>query len=199
MVEQAGLRATKKRQTRARIEAAALDLIERDGFDATTVEAIAAAAGIAPRTFFYYFPTKQDAVLADYASRLERIVGEVDGRPAHERAWTALRAAFVTVAADYDAERDQLIRRFRVMAATPSVAARSLQLHAGWEDAVATALARRAAVEPDSDLPSRLLASAALAAMRSALSHWIATGQHTRLPDLVAACFGRLGAGLDTA
>jgi AcrR family transcriptional regulator len=199
MAEQAGLRARKKRQTRARIEAAALDLIERDGFDAATVEAIAAAAGIAPRTFFYYFPTKEDAVLADYASRLERVVGEVDGRPTHERAWTALRAAFLTVAADYDAERDQLIRRFRVLAATPSVAARSLQLQAGWEDAVAAALARHADVDPDNHLPSRLLASAALAAMRSALSHWLVTGQHARLPDLVAACFDRLGAGLDAA
>lgn len=196
MVHESGLRARKKRQTRERIEAAALDLIERDGFDATTVETIAATAGIAPRTFFHYFPTKEDVVLADYATRLDRLIRELAGRARSERPWTALRMAFLTVASDYEAERDQLVRRFRIMAATPSVAARSLQLQAGWEDALVAALTRRIGIELDSDITPRLLASAALAALRSSLGHWLATGCRVRLPDLVDACFSHLAAGL---
>lgn len=191
-----GLRARKKRRTRERIEAAALDLIERDGFDATTIETIAVAAGIAPRTFFYYFPTKEDVVLSDYASRLERITDELTNRPAPEQSWTALRAAFLAVAADYEAEREQLIRRFHIMSTTPSVAARSLQLQAGWEDAVAESLTRRMGGQPDSDIRPRLLAASALAAMRSSLHHWLATRHETPLPDLVDACFSQLAAGL---
>lgn len=196
MVESPGLRVRKKLETRRRIEAAALDLIERDGFDATTVEAIAAAAEISPRTFFHYFPTKEDVVLADYADRLTRITELLAGGPESEPPWTALRAAFLVVASDYESERPQLLRRFRIMATTPSVFARSLQLQAGWEDRVAEVMARRDPRRLEGDIEARLLASAALAAMRSSLRHWLATDARDPLPTLVEGCFARLAAGL---
>jgi AcrR family transcriptional regulator len=53
-----GLRARKRRETRQRIAETGLKLFVRKGYDATTLEAIAAAAGISARTFFYYFKTK---------------------------------------------------------------------------------------------------------------------------------------------
>lgn len=195
MTEQPGLRERKKLQTRHRIEEAAFELFGRDGFDGTTVEAIAAAADIAPRTFFYYFPTKEDVVLADYAGRLERIVDQLGQRPDTESPWEALRASFLVVAADYDTERKQLIRRFQVMATAPSVYARSLQLQAGWEDAVAAVLAERMGCETE-NLGPRLLASCALSSMRSSQRHWIATGQHSSLPVLVESCFDQLASGV---
>ncbi|NOX30098.1 MAG: TetR family transcriptional regulator, partial [Actinobacteria bacterium] len=187
MTEPIGLRGRKKLQTRRRIEAAALELFGRDGFDGTTVEAVAAAADIAPRTFFYYFSAKEDVVLADYAGRLQRIVDQLGQRPDDEPPWEALKASFLVVAADYDSERQEIIRRFRIMAATPSVYARSLQLQAGWEDAVAAALAERMGCQP-TDLYPRLLASCALSAVRSSLQHWIATGLESSLPKLVEGC-----------
>lgn len=191
-----GLRARKKIETRQRIENAAFELFERDGFDGTTVEAIAAAAEIAPRTFFSYFPTKDDVVLADYAARLDRIVQQLSQRSSDERPWAALRASFLVVAADYDAESEGLIRRFRIMASTPSVYARSLQLQAGWEEALATALAVRMGCAVGDLLP-RLLAASALSAMRSSQSHWMATGQVASLPELVDQCFEQLASGLN--
>lgn len=195
MTEQLGLRARKKLQTRQRIETAAFEHFERDGYDGTTIEAIAAAADIAPRTFFYYFPTKEDVVLSDYADRLDRIVSQLSERPATERPWDALRASFLVVAADYDTERDRIVRRFQLMATAPSVYARSLQLQAGWEDALAAALAQRMGCETE-DLGPRLLASSALSAMRSSQRHWIATSQQAPLPELVEHCFDQLAAGL---
>lgn len=195
MAEQLGLRARKKLETRRRIEAAAFDLFGRDGFDGTTIEAIAAAAAIAPRTFFYYFPTKEDVVLANYADRLERIVEQLGERPLTERPWAALRASFVIVAADYDADREQLVRRFQIMAVTPSVYARSLQLQAGWEGTLAVALAERMGCD-EASLDPRLLASSALSAMRSSQQHWVVTGQKSKLPELVQHCFDLLGSGL---
>src|SRR5690606_20791601 len=141
-----GLRERKKVERRRRIEDAAVGLFERDGFEATTIEQIAAAADIAPRTFFSYFDTKDDVVLADYADRLGRIIDELDRRPADEPVWAALRASFAAVASDYVAEADRLERRFRIMAATPSVFARSLQLQAGWEHALGEHLAARLGV-----------------------------------------------------
>lgn len=195
MTEQLGLRARKKLQTRRRIETAAFDHFASDGFDGTTIETIAAAADISPRTFFYYFPTKEDVVLADYASRLDRIVEHLSERPVTERPWDALRASFLVVAADYDIERDRLVRRFRIMATAPSVYARSLQLQAGWEDALASVLAQRMECDAES-LGPRLLAASALSALRSSQHHWLATDQQLALPTLVETCFDQLATGL---
>lgn len=195
MTDEGGLRARKKQERRRAIESAALALFEADGFDETTVEAIAAAVDIAPRTFFTYFPTKEDVVLADHASRLDRIVTELERRPAGEPSWAALRAAFLTAAGDYETERAEIARRFAIMAKTPSVYARSLQLQAGWEDEVAAALTRRGSVDA-TDIGPRLLAAAALAAMRSSLQHWLSTGREDPLPQLVERCFDHLADGL---
>lgn len=191
---QSGLRERKKTERRRAIEDAALDLFTRQGFDATTTEQIANAADIAQRTFFAYFPTKEDVVLADYAQRLERIVEELAGRPGSEKPWDALRASLLAVATDYEAEREQLMVRFGIMAGNPSVFARSLALQAGWEDTLTTAMADRLGPEPG-DVTPRLMAAAALAAMRSSIRHWLVTGHEEPLPSLVSDCFERLGRG----
>ncbi len=195
MEERLGLRERKKAQTRRRIEDAALELFARDGFDEATVEAIASAADISPRTFFYYFAAKEDVVLADYAGRLDRIIQQLAMRPPTETPWEALRASFLVVAADYETERAGLIRRFRIIAGTPSVHARSLQLQSGWEDTVTATLAERMNREPQ-DLIPRLLAASALAAIRSSLQNWIATESKSSLPELVNNCFTHLESGL---
>ena len=61
-----GHRDRKKQRTRRTIERVALDLFEENGFDGTTIDQIATAADIAPRTFFHYFPSKEHVVLTDY-------------------------------------------------------------------------------------------------------------------------------------
>ncbi|MFH2071969.1 MAG: TetR family transcriptional regulator, partial [Actinomycetota bacterium] len=94
MPETVGLRARKKLRTRQTIERVALDLFERHGFTATTIEEIAAAADIAPRTFFHYFPSKEDVVTADYTSRLQQIVAALQTGPRDQTPWATLRAAF---------------------------------------------------------------------------------------------------------
>jgi AcrR family transcriptional regulator len=195
MSETIGLRERKKRERRRRIEEAAIGLFERDGFDATTIEQIAAAADIAPRTFFSYFETKDDVVLADYADRLDRVIGVLSTRPPEEPAWTALRASFAAVSSDFAAEADGLARRFTIIAGTPSVQARSLQLQAGWEETLRDHLAARLGVPADSPDPL-LLAATAVAVMRSSVQHWLTRDRDTSLPDLVQRAFDQIGTGL---
>ncbi len=199
-----GLRERKKLERRRAIEAAALELFASQGFDATTTEQIATAADIAPRTFFGYFATKEDVVLADYQQRLDRIIEELARRPSDEAPWDALKASLLVVASDYESEREQLMVRFRLMAQCPSVFARSLALQAGWEDVLAAAITERPGERQGEgardltrrpDITSRLMAGAALAAMRSSIRIWLATDHAEPLPRLVTACFDRLGRG----
>lgn len=82
------------------------------------------------------------------------------------------------------------------MAGTPSVFARSLQLQAGWESELADALAARMGLESDRDITPRLLAAAALAALRASLHRWLAGGGAGSLPEQLAQCFERLARGL---
>ena len=189
-----GLRERKKLQRRRQIEAAALELFARDGFDATTVETIAAACEIAPRTFFSYFATKDDLVLADYTDRLRRILDAFAARPANEPAWEALQAAFATIAADFESQADELRARFAIMATAPSVRARSLELQLGWEFALAERLAERADVADDA--VAQLLAGTALAIMRTTLRQWLTSPTGAHPPELMRRGFALAGDGL---
>ncbi|HMM48746.1 MAG TPA: TetR family transcriptional regulator, partial [Miltoncostaeaceae bacterium] len=144
-MDEPGLRERKKVRTRRRIEAAALELFARDGFDATTVEQIAAAADISARTFFHYFPTKEDVVLADYAERLGRLLAVLEGRPPDEAPWESLRQALRAVASDQEEKLASMQARLAIMGRAPTVAARSLLIQAGWERSLAALLARRSA------------------------------------------------------
>lgn len=196
MSDAPSLRERKKERTRATIERVALDLFEARGFDGATIEEIASAAEIAPRTFFHYFPSKEDVVLADYAARLETILAALRDRPTGETPWQALRSAFLGAAVDYEAARHQLLRRFRIAQTEPAVGARSLQLQAGWERAVAALIAARLGTDATRDVVPGLLAGAALAAMRASLARWLADDGRTSLPDHLIECFDLMGAGL---
>ncbi len=195
MVEPSGLRERNKRERRRRLEDVALDLFEREGFDKATIEQIASDAGLAPRTFFSYFATKDDLVLADYSERLDRILAELELRPAEEPAWDALRASFAAVASDYESEEHRIRRRFTIMAKNPSVIARSLQLQAGWEQALTERLTTRLGADSQDPAP-RLLAAMALTIMRVSLQHWLITPRAPALPELVQDGFVRLASGL---
>src|SRR5437016_6707742 len=97
-----GLRERKKAKTRAAIQQHALRLFREQGYDATTVEQIAAAAEISPSTFFRYFPTKEDVVLYDAFDPL--IFAAFAAQPAALSPIQALRGALRAVFAALSAE-----------------------------------------------------------------------------------------------
>jgi len=87
------LRERKKAETHERIAAAAWNLFERQGYDATTLAQIAEAASVSPRTLFHYFPAKEALVHPTLDAELDRLADAFARRPADEPTFTALVAA----------------------------------------------------------------------------------------------------------
>ncbi len=97
-----GLRERKKARTRAAIRQEALRLFHEQGYAATTVEQIAAAAEVSPSTFFRYFPTKEDVVLHDDYDAL--LLEAFEAQPADLNPIQALRAAMRAVFSEMSPE-----------------------------------------------------------------------------------------------
>ncbi len=190
-----GLRSRKRRLRRRAIEDAALTLFDAHGFAATTIDQIAAAADVSPRTFFHYFPSKEDVVLGDFDARLELLREALARRLARDAPSTALRRALLEVAEDYQAEREQILLRLRITQAAPSVRARSLDLQAQWEERIAATFAASFGVDPGDDPRPSILAAVAVAAMRIGQRRWLAEWGAARLPDLITEALDLFDAG----
>ncbi len=91
--EVVSLRERKKRATRTALSSAALRLAIERGFEHVLVEEIAAEAGVAPRTFNNYFPSKEAAIIAEGTERALRMREALRARPPDEPLWTAVRQA----------------------------------------------------------------------------------------------------------
>src|SRR4030095_9154509 len=111
------LRDRKKERTRRVIQAEALRLFSEKGFEATTIEEIAAAADVAPRTFFRYFPTKDEVVFWPVYRPL--LAGLMAARP-DESAVQALCHAIVDgLSAFYGQDRERVLNRLNLAFVTP--------------------------------------------------------------------------------
>src|ERR1700759_2143624 len=122
--EPAGLRERKKARTRAAIRQEALRLFREQGYQATTVEQIAAAAEVSPSTFFRYFPTKEDVVLQDDMDT--RMVEALERQPADLRPPTAVRAAVRDAFASYtEADLAVIAETTRLTMTVPEIRARA--------------------------------------------------------------------------
>ena len=165
-----------------------------NGYEATTVEAIAQAAGVSHMTFFRYFPTKEDVVLADDYDPLlaELIAARPPQEPAFDALRQALRAAF---AHSSGPDRDALFQRTRLILRTPALRARLWEQQAATEALFARALAARRGRDAP-DLATRVAAAACLAALTTALVVWVDDGSIDGLPDLVDQSLGALRAEL---
>nr|WP_189887956.1 TetR family transcriptional regulator [Streptomyces xantholiticus] len=176
-----GLRERKKLKTRIAIRKATYRLIAEQGYDATTIEQIAAAAEVSPSTVFRYFPTKEDIVLTDeYDPVME---AALRARPGDEPPLESLRAVLTgAVASILEKEPEEMGRRTRLMLEVPALRARMTETMAETSSLLARPIADRAGREPD-DPEVRVFTAAVMGALREALFHW---GERGRQDDLVA-------------
>jgi AcrR family transcriptional regulator len=169
-----GLRELKKQRTRIAIQEAALDLILRHGYDATTCEQIAAAAEVSPATLFRYFPTKEDIVIQDDYDPM--MAAAVAARPARERPVQAVRQALKGTLAQLPEHEMSIVReRTRLLLSVPALRARLHEQSDAARIALAEVLATRMRRPPD-DLTVQAIAAACAAAVSVGVERWARDG-----------------------
>jgi AcrR family transcriptional regulator len=197
------LRERKKLATRRAIRRVALDLIAERGFAHVTVEDIAAAADVSPRTFFNYFSSKEAVLFGGDPAKAEemraRLVSELPGRSALEVVRVVLVDQARAVAeelAELGGDPTRWIRQIRAVQAEPQLRAAQAAHMAMVESTFAAALAERLGTDPERDPYPLLLASAAMGVLRATMSFWARSGGVVPLEQLVDAACRALAAGL---
>jgi AcrR family transcriptional regulator len=186
-------RARKKAATKQSIQDHALRLFVKKGYDATTVEEIATAAGVSHMTFFRYFPRKEEVVEYDECDpMLEELVA---ARPPDEPPLTALHAAIrIGLQQSLRTDRDALLVRTRLVLSNPTLRSRNVLAQDTTRDLFARALARRAGRSAP-DLAAMVQASAALGAVGVAMTAWAEGDDDTDPVALIDEAFDALRTG----
>jgi AcrR family transcriptional regulator len=164
----------RRRLVRADIGRVAIDLFAERGFDAVTVDDIAAAAGISQRTFFRYFATKDDVVLHYERRLVDRLVVALAARPAGEGPVTALRNAYLDTSRVTPDERGRVVQLGRILAATPELRAAAHGAHA-QNGLLLHEVARRMGVPAD-DRRARAVTAAMTSVAAAEWAAWVDGG-----------------------
>ncbi len=175
-----GLRERKKARTHAAIQEHAMRLFAEQGYEATTVEQIAAAADVSPSTLFRYFPTKEDIVLHDALDPL--LMAAFGEQPSELSPIQAFRASMTAVfdgltPAELELERE----RQDLILGVPELRARMLDDLAGTIKEVADVLAERLGRSPD-ELAVRAYAGAVIGA---GIAVWLTADQSGSMLDVM--------------
>jgi len=158
--------------SRAELEQVALALFAEAGFEATTVDGIAAAAGIGRRTFFRYYDSKNDVVWGDFETDLAALRVELAATPAGVGLLEALRRAILAFNALDPNVVSAHRERMRLILEVPALQAHSTLRYAAWRAVIAEFAAARlgAGVE---DLLPQLIAHTCLGAALTAYEQWL--------------------------
>lgn len=198
MVETApeSLRERKKTATRGALRRAAVNLVASRGLSAVTVDDIASAAGVSVRTFFNYFPTKEDAISGLDPADLADLAGRLRSRPSDEAPQVALRATLMEALSGIEADHRDLAARLELVRSDPHLLARHASAWAETERQMVAALVERRGGDSGPDRYSTLVVATTLAAARVGLMSWCSKCASASLADELAYHFDLLASGL---
>ncbi|TDC77315.1 TetR family transcriptional regulator [Streptomyces hainanensis] len=194
--EPGGLRERTRRAVRDELARLALDLFTTRGYEETTVEDVARAASMSKRSFFRYFPTKEDVVFGELELMAARIAEEIRARPADEPPWRCLTAVLAGWQDRIHAAQREL-PGLRLIESSPALRARLAQKRDELRALVADALRARPGAPLDA-FTADLLTGAAGTALDAAAREWLRTGGQADRATLLTRAFALLeppGAG----
>ena len=166
-----GLAARKKQRTRQRLAEAAAELFYERGYDATTIDDIAAAVDVSPRTFYRYFPTKEDLVVAIGETSIESFLAALGARPSDEPLLAAVGAAVDDALAPGWEDTSRVRSFMALIRDTPAFRARWVEEAYDNRHRLAAVIAGRTDGDPTS-LRNLLIAGAISMAINTAVQSW---------------------------
>ena len=169
---QTGHAGRKRVTSRAELEQAAFALFAAHGFDATTVDEIAAAAGLGRRTFFRYFPSKYDIPWGAFEAELGRMRVRLKACPPEVPLMDAIRLALIDFNQVSPADVPLHRRRMELILRVPTLFAHSTLRFTAWRQVVADFVAERTGSRPDALAP-QVIAHAVLGVAVAAYQHWL--------------------------
>lgn len=192
-----GLRERKKVHVRTTIQREALRLFSEKGFDATTVEQIAEAAGISTATFYRYFTSKEDSVVTDEYDPI--FVQSIMERPSDEPLIESVRAVMTGVVVHYVVrDRDLLVARYALRRKTPALTVAFFEEQERSQE-MFTALIARHLRRPSDDLDVRIACGALMGALHETFGVWLgqgAKGGEPRLREMLNHAIDRVESAL---
>jgi AcrR family transcriptional regulator len=189
-----GLRERKRQQTRERLTRMAMALFRERGFEATTLDDIAAAADISRRSFFHYFASKEDVVFAWQEEITAALIDAVAARPAAESMLTAAENAILAMVRQL--EPGDAIAMAQLKRDNPALQARDQVKYEKLERALTDALVKRAGHKTEK-LKARLVAMIATGAMRIGGEFWAIEGAREKPEAQAKRTFAAIRAILD--
>lgn len=173
----------------------AIDLFVARGFDAVSVDDVAHAAGIARRTLFRYYASKNAILWGDFDAHLAHLRALLEQVDPDVALGDALRAALLAFNTFDECETARHRRRMRVILQTAELQAYSMTMYGGWRAVIADFVARRAGAKP-TDLVPQTVAWVMLGVALSAYEHWLAD-ESLALPQALGDAFDAIRGGLD--
>ena len=173
----------------------ALELFTARGFAEVSVDDVAQAAGIARRTLFRYYASKNAILWGDFAAHLAHLQELLDNVDPQVATGEALRAALLTFNTFDECETVRHRQRMRVILETAELQAYSMTMYAGWRDVMAGFIAVRLGVKTTDPLP-QTVAWTMLGVALSAYEQWL-SDESVTLPEALGNAFDVVGAGLN--
>lgn len=173
--------------TRAELSTLAIDLFTEAGFDETSVDDVAAAAGIARRTLFRYFPSKNSIPWGDFDGHLEKMRHWLAATPAGLPLGEGLRRALIAFNEVPEVEHEHHRRRMQLLLEVPALQAHSMLMYHEWRQIIAAHTAHRLGLEPHEHLPQSI-AWQLLGVSLAAYEQWLADPSSDLLALLNEGC-----------
>ena len=198
-----GLRARKQRETRANLSRAAIRLSLERGWENVTVDDIAAAANVSPRTFRNYFSTKAEAVAAGHLERMLRIADALRARPPDEPLWTAITDSVIAQFQPPERKREQApaadanrwMERIRFLFTEPAIHAEVLKASATAQGDLAKAIAGRTGARRGNELYPQVMAAVVNSVVSVVAERWLRDGPTGSVVPLMRKAFDLVAAG----
>jgi mycofactocin system transcriptional regulator len=183
--------------SRRELELIALRLFTDQGFDSTTIEQIAAEAGVSKRTFFRYFSSKASVLWSEFDHEVDTIRAALAGLPAAVPMMDAIRRAVVTANHYGPQDVPELRMRMNLIGGVPALQSSAAVRYDAWERAISDFAATRLG-QPAESLYPLAVGRATLAACRAAYDRWSARAD-ADLTFYLDAALAALAAGFEPA